>query len=124
MNPIVEQALVESNRRAIFENHREKLKETLQADLFYALDGGYFKLGPELFLEIKINIAEGKKSFPLLDINMNPVDIENPEEFYETTRSLYTEAINRYRINFAKLKRSKNTQNLVEVYLEAEDIEE
>ncbi len=124
MNPILEQALAESNRRAIFENQREKLKETLQADFLYAFDGGYFKLGPELFLEIKINIAERKKSFPLLDINLNPVDIENPEEFYETTRSLYIEAINRYRINLSKLKRSKNTQNLVEVYLEAEDIEE
>jgi len=31
MNPILEQALAESNRRAIFENQREKLKETLQA---------------------------------------------------------------------------------------------
>ena len=124
MDTTLEQALAESNRRAIFQNQREKLKETLQADFLYAFDGGYFKLGPELFLEIKINLAEGKKSFPLLDIHMNPVDIENPEEFYETTRSLYIEAINRYRINLSKLKRSKNTQNLVEVYLEAEDIDE
>jgi len=124
MNTTLEQALAESNRRAIFENQREKLKETLQADFFYAFDGGYFKLGPELFLEIKINLAEGKKSFPLLDIYMNPVDIDNPEEFYQTTRSLYIEAINRYRINLAKLKRSKNTKNLVEIYLEDDDIVE
>ena len=124
MDERLEQALAESNRRAIFENQREKLKETLQADLFYAFDGGYFKLGSELFLEIKINIAERKKSFPLLDVHTNPIDINNPEEFYRITRSLYIEAINKYRINLAKLKRSKNTQSLVEVYLEASDIEE
>lgn len=122
MDTTLEQALAESNRRAIFENQREKLLETLLADLFYAFEGGYFKLGPELFLEIKLNLAEGKKSFPLLDIHMNPIDIENPEEFYETTRSLYNEAINKYRINFAKLKRSTNTKNLVEIYLEDDDI--
>lgn len=124
MDTTLEQALAESNRRAIFENQREKLKESLQANLLYAFDGGYFKLGSELFLEIKINVAEGKKSFPLLDIHMNPIDIDNPEEFYKTTRSLYNEAINKYRINLAKLKRSKNTKNLVEVYLEDDDIVE
>jgi len=63
MDTTLEQALAESNRRAIFQNQREKLKETLQADFFYAFDGGYFKLGPELFLETKINIAEGKNLF-------------------------------------------------------------
>lgn len=122
MNTVLEQALIESNRRAIFENQREKLKETLQADLLYAFNGAYFKLGPELFLEIKINISEGKKSFLLLDIYMNPVNIEHPKEFYETVRSLYIEAINKYSINLAKLKRSKNTKSLVEVYLEDDDI--
>lgn len=122
MDERLEQALAESNRRAIFENHREKLKEILQADLLYALDGGYFKLGPELFLEIKINIAEGRKSFPLLDVHLNPIDIENPEEFYETVRSRYNEAINKYRINLAKLKRAKNVKSLVEAYLEDDDI--
>ena len=122
MDERLEQALAESNRRAIFENHREKLKEILQADLLYAFDGGYFKLGPELFLGIKINIAEGRKSFPLLDIHLNPIDIEKPEEFYETVRSRYNEAINKYRINLAKLKRAKNVRSLVEVYLEDDDI--
>lgn len=122
MDERLEQALTESNRRAIFENHREKLKEILQADLLYAFDGGYFKLGPELFLEIKINIEEGRKSFPLLDIYLNPIDIEKPEEFYKNIRSRYNEAINKYRIKLAKLKRAKNVKSLVEAYLEDDDI--
>ncbi len=123
MDPRFEEALAQSNYRAIFENQKEKLKEVLKGQLLHPFNGGFFQLGPELFSEIKLYLDENKKRFTILDLYMNPIDIENVEEFYKETRSLYSEAINKYKIGLAKLKKSRQIETLVGLDLD-EDTEE
>lgn len=123
MDPRFEAALAQSNYRAIFENQKEKLKEVLKGRLLHPYNGGFLKIGPELLFEIKLYLDENKKRATILDLYMNPIDIENVEEFYKEIRSLYTEAINKYKVGLVKLKKSRQIETLVSLDLD-EDTEE
>lgn len=110
--------------RAIFENQREKLKEALEGDLIYPHNGGFFILGAPLFFEIKMYIDENKVSVILLDINSIPVKITNLEEFLKETRSVYTEALNRYNLGFVRLNKSRKVPTLTKLHDLEDDVEE
>lgn len=123
MDKELEQALSNSNYRITFENQKEKLQECLQADLLFSYNGGFFKLGPKFFMDVKFFLEEDIETFTILDKFMSPIDITNGNEFYKNARSLYTQAINKYRVELAKLMHRRDTKNLVEVFLE-DDVEE
>jgi len=57
-----EEAINQSNYRAIFENQKEKLKEVLQGQLLFPFNGGFFKIGPDLFSKLLLYLNEEKKS--------------------------------------------------------------
>jgi len=118
-----ELAINQANHRAIFENQKEKLKEILQGQLICSINGGQFKLDITLFLEIRLYIDEGRNQQVLLDMNMNPIRIDNLQQFYDDTRSQYSQAINKYTAETAKLKRSRHIETMVQLDLE-DDIEE
>jgi len=123
MDKELEQALSNANYRITFENQKEKLQECLQADLLFSYNGGYFKLGPEFFMDVKFFLEEDIDSFTILDEYMNPIEIIDGKEFYKNARSLYTQALNRYRIELTKLTHRRDTKKLVQVFLE-DDVEE
>ncbi len=119
-SPMLEQA----NFRAIFENQKEKLIESFKGDLIYPYNGGYFILGSPLFFELKMNIEENKTTAILLDINFAPIEITNIKEFLEETRAMYTEALNRYRLGLARLKKSRTISTLTKLHDLEDDVEE
>lgn len=119
-SPMLEQA----NFRAIFENQKEKLIESFKGDLIYPHNGGYFILGSPLFFEVKMNIEENRASAILLDINFAPIEISNLEEFLRETRSAYTEALRRYSLGLARLKKSRMISTLTKLHDLEDDVEE
>lgn len=123
MNNELEQALSNANYRITFENQKQKLQEILSGNLVYAYNGGYFNLGVELFMEVQLFLNENTNSFTLLDQYMNPIEVQDGKSFYKDIRSQYTQAINKYRMDLAKLKHSRDTKRVVQVALE-DDIEE
>lgn len=123
MDKKFEEALNQSNYRAIFENQKEKLKEILEGKLIFPYNGGFFKIDSILFSEILLYLNENKKQQTLLDLHYNPVLIADLAEFYKVTRSRYTESINKYTVGLAKLKRSRQLPTVVQLDIE-DDIEE
>ena len=113
-----------SNFRAIFENQKEKLTEVLEGDLIHPYNGGYFLLGAPLFFEAKLCIDEGKTSTVLLDINSNPINIKDLNEFFSETRSKYTESLNKYKLGLARLKKSREIPTLTKLHDLEDDVEE
>jgi len=102
----------QANFRAIFENQKEKLLEILEGDLIYPYNGGYFLMNPTLFLEIKMHLEDELTYVSLLDINKNPINIIDLTDFYLTTRTLYKESLNKYKMGLAKIKKAKSVPKL------------
>ena len=121
---LFEKAINQSNYRAIFENQREKLIEVLNGDMLYPYNGGYFLLSPTLFLEVKMLVDEGKSSSILLDMNKNPIRIDDLNIFLSTTRTLYSEAINKYSMGLARLKKSRMISTVTKVHDLEDDVEQ
>ena len=121
---LYEQSVDQSNYRAIFENQKEKLIEVLEGDLMYPYNGGYFTLGAPLFFEVKMYIDDGKTTAILLDINYNPITIKDLSEFLLEARSKHTEALNKYKMGLARLKKSRMIPTLVKLHDMEDDIEE
>ena len=123
MKKEVSQALSNANYRITLENQKEKIKEVFHSDLLYSFNGGFFKLGPILFFEVKMHLDDGNQEFIIPDIYENLIEIEDGEKFYKAARSKYQEAINRYQMSLNKLIYQRNTKDLVQVHW-ADDIEE
>ncbi len=121
---LYEQATNQANYRAIFENQKEKLIEVFEGDLIYPHNGGYFILGAPLFFEIKLYLEENKTSVVLLDLNHNPIEIEDLKEFLMETRSKYTEALNKYKMGLARLKKSRMIPTLTKLHDLEDDVED
>jgi len=118
-----EEAVNQSNYRAIFENQKEKLKEILQGQLIYSYNGGQFKLNILLFSEILLYLGEGKMQHTILDMHLNPIRINILEDFLKEIRSRHAEAINKYTVEVAKLKKSRQIATLVQLDLEDDNEE-
>ena len=123
MNEEFESAINQINYRAIFENQKEKLKEILQGQMIYSSNGGQFILNALLFAEINLYLTEGKARNLILDMNLNPVRIEDLQDFYNGARSQYTEAINKYASELAKIKKSRQIATVVQLDLEDDNEE-
>lgn len=119
-----EQALNQANYVAILENQKEKLIEVFEGDLIYPHKGVYFRLGPQLFFEIKMYLDEEKSTAILLDLNYNPVQIRDLNSFFKETRSKYTEALNKYKMGIARLKKSRMIPTLTKLHDLEDDVEE
>ena len=117
-------AIDQSNFRAIFENQREKLIEILKADLIYPYNGGYFILGPSLFYEISMHAEYDKVSATLLDINYNPIEVSDLDDFLFNTKAQYFEAIKTYKIGLDYLKKSRMVRTLTKLHDMDDDVEE
>ena len=118
MDKEFEEAISQSNYRAIFENQKEKLKEILQGQLLYSCNGGQFQLNVLLFSEVILYLNDGKTQHTILDMNLNPIRIANLEEFLKDIRSRYTEAVNKYTVELSKLKRSRQIPTLIQLDVE------
>lgn len=123
MDKEFEEAVNQSNYRAIFENQKEKLKEILQGQLLYSYNGGQFQLNALLFSEILLHLSEEKTQHTILDMHLLPIRIDNLEDFLKNIRSQQTEAINKYISEIAKLKRSRRIETLVQFDLEDDNEE-
>lgn len=121
---LLQKAIDQANYRAVFENQREKLVEILKASLIYPYNGGFFQLCPYFFYELSMYIDEGKSDAVLLDINYTPVEISNLVDFLNETKSLYFEAMNTYKIELEKLKKTRQIPVLTRLYDLDDDVEE
>lgn len=120
---LLQKVFDQANYRAIFENQREKLIEVLKASLIYSYNGGFFQVGPAFFYELSMYIDEGKTEVVLLDINYNLVEIDDINEFLFEVKSVYFEAINTYKIEIERLKKTRYIPTITRLYELDDDVE-
>lgn len=116
MDPILQQALDFSNYRQTFAIQRKALKEQMAAKLTYAKNGGIFKIDRTLINFVQLLLDQGRDSgVVLLDINENPVLVENLNEFRDEIFDRYFSTTLEYHEKFQKIKSSRSVEKLLDV---------
>ena len=112
MDKRIEQALEFSNFRISLFDKKESIKLKKDSLLCYALNGRIFTANIELITFIKAMIDSGKEKVVVLDINDNPLEITNLQNFYDELYTRYSQAMNYYNAEYENLRKSRNLQNV------------
>lgn len=116
MQEQLKKALEFSNYKQTFAIQRKILKEKIESKLTYGHNGGIFKINRELINFVQLLIDQGRMSgIVLMDINENPILIENVESFRDEIFDRYFTATNDYYEQYQKLKKSRSVEKLLEL---------
>lgn len=115
MQDQLKKALEFSNYKQTFSIQRKTLKEKIEAKLTFGFNGGIFKVDRELLTFVQVLINEGRiAGVILLDVNDNPILVENLEDFKDEIFDRYFTATNEYYEHYQNLKKSRSVEKLLE----------
>lgn len=115
MQEHLQQALDFANYQQTFSIQKKLLKEKIEAKLTYGFNGGLFHIDRNLltFVEILCN-KERTSGIIILDINENPIIIEDLKIFRDEIFARYFETTNEYYKSYENLKKSRSVEKLLE----------
>jgi hypothetical protein len=116
MDDRLKNALDFSNYRQTLSIQRKSLKERMQGKLTYGFNGGIFKIDQTLLSFVSILCTEGRtRGVVLLDINENPILIENLEVFKTEIFDRFFTVSFEYQEEYNKIKKSRSVEKLVDL---------
>lgn len=110
----LEAALANSNYRITLNNQKQNARLKLERDLTYSINGGIFAVSPELISFAQALISRGATSAIMLDINKNPIEITDLEEFTEQVMERYYECMNEFLAEFKSIQKARTTKTLID----------
>ena len=115
MEDQLKQALDFANYRQTYSIQKKTLKEKIAAKLTLGHNGGLFYIDRPLLTFVELLIAKGRISrVVILDVNENPILIEDLEVFRDTCFDRYFESTNEYFEQDQKLKKSRSVEKILE----------
>lgn len=115
MDERLKQALDFANYRQTLAIQRKSLKEKMQAKLTYGYNGGIFKIDQTLISFVNFLCYEGRtEGVVLLDLNENPILIDDLEKFKIEILDRYFSVIFEYQEEYDKIKKSRSVEKLVD----------
>ena len=111
MDERIQKALEFSNYRLSLFNLKENIKLKVDSMLVYAINGGLFKSSPELISFVKLIIDSGRSSAVFIDINGNPTEIVELQQFYVNRVDRYLQASNYYHVEYTKLRAARSVSD-------------
>ena len=115
MQEQLKKALEFANYKQTFSIQRKSLKEKIEAKLTYGVNGGLFHIDQTLLTFVDMLCNNGRTTgIVLLDLNENPVLIEDLESFKDEIFSRYFEATNEYFEQYQSLKKSRSVEKLLD----------
>jgi hypothetical protein len=108
-------ALEFANYQQTFSIQRKTLKEKIEAKLTYGFNNGLFRIDQNLLTFVEILCTKGRTAgVVILDLNENPVLIDDLEKFKDEIFSRYFETTNEYFEEYQVLKKSRSVEKLVD----------
>ncbi len=93
---------------------RQYLKEKLDSDLTFGHNGGIFKIDQTLINFTQFLIDKNRIiDVPLIDINKNPILINDIQQFQSIILDKYFSAVNYYIDKIGDLKKARSTVDLI-----------
>ena len=116
MDERLEKAFAVANYMATLSNQRKIISEEFEQSIVYYINGGTFKINPELISFTKNIIDLGyTHDVPFVDINGFPVVVPEVQKFLEEIILQYMTALNLYSIKFAEIKSKRKVADLVDL---------
>jgi hypothetical protein len=116
MDAQLQKALEFSNYRQTLSIQRKLLKEKLESKLTFAHSGGIFFIDRSLISFVQLCIDQGRTSgVPLIDVNDNPVLIDDLNKFRNEIFDRYFSANLEYLSEYEKIKKSRSVEKLVDL---------
>ena len=115
MEEQLKKALDFANYRQSFAIQRKTLREKVEANLTYGINGGIFKIDRPLLVFVQMLLDQGRTDAPILDANENPVMIEDLEKFRDEILDRYFTATLEYYERYQELKKARSVEKLLEV---------
>lgn len=109
----LEDVVSKVNYRITLNNQLENARLKADRALTYSINGGIFHISPELISFATTLLNVGQDSAVLLDKNLNPIDIENLEQFRDDLINKYGEAMNQLMADFKAIKKNRTTESLL-----------
>lgn len=114
MDQQLKAALDFSNYQQTFSIQKKVLKERIAAKLTYGFNGGLFRIDRTLLTFVDMLCAKGRTTgVVLLDINENPILVDDLEVFREELFQRYFEVTNEYFNQYQKIKKSRSVEKLI-----------
>lgn len=115
MEQILRDALDFSNYNQTLSLKRKHLKEKNDASLTFGYNGGIFKIDRSLLLFTQMLIDQQRPDSVILDVNDNPILIENLQEFRDKIFEKYFTTTYNYYTEYQKIKKSRTIDSLVDL---------
>lgn len=116
MQEQLKKALEFSNYKQTFSIQRKVLREKIDAKLTFGYGGGIFKIDRGLLNFVQMLCDQGRtEGIVLLDVNDNPVLVENLLEFKDEVFDRYFTATNEFFEEYQSLKKSRSVEKLLEL---------
>ena len=114
MDERIEKAFEVANYMATLSNQRRIILEEFDQKLTYYINGGTFKITPELITFVKMNVDLGHLSeIPFIDTNKFPIVIDDVQKFFDDITDIYFQAVNEYYIKYLDIKNKRNIKDIV-----------
>jgi hypothetical protein len=108
-------ALEFANYQQTFSIQRKTLKEKIEAKLTYGFNNGLFHIDQNLLTFVEILCTKGRTTgVVILDVNENPVLIDDLEKFKDEIFSRYFETTNEYFEEYQVLKKSRSVEKILD----------
>jgi hypothetical protein len=115
MDERLKQALDFSNYQQTVSIQIKQLKERFDAKLTLGYNGGLFKIDRSLISFVQMLIDQDRsENVPFLDLNQNPVLIENLNDFRDEILDRYFSGMLEYYSEYDRIKKSRSIKKLVE----------
>jgi hypothetical protein len=116
MDDRLKNALDFSNYQQTLSVQRKTLREKMESKLTYGYNGGIFKIDRNLLTFVQILIDQERISgIPLLDINDNPILIEDLTKFRDEIFDRYFTVTYEYLESYGKIKSSRSIEKLTDL---------
>lgn len=116
MEDILSKALEFSNFQHSITLQRKSLKERNESRLTFGYGGGVFKIDQSLISFVNTIVGKGRTSnVVVLDMNSNPVLVEDLETFLDDILGRYYESTLAYYDEYQKIKSKRSVEKLLDL---------
>jgi hypothetical protein len=114
MDERIEKAFLVANHMATLSNQRRIILEEFNQKLVYYINGGTFKITPELISFTKITLDFGHTTdVAFVDANNFPIVIADVQEFFDNIVGTYFEVLNEYSAKFTEIKSKRKVGDII-----------
>lgn len=106
-------AIDRANYQITLNNQKQNARLKLDVDLTFATNGGLFRVGPELISFVQALLMMEHEDAVLIDINKNPIHIQDLKAFQEMIVEHYAEAMNEFLTEFKRIQKARKPEALV-----------